>query len=135
MFNHIAPPSKLPVSAEYHVFREGIKPDWDDENNKGGGRWVVQCGKDKVDGIWKLAVLAAIGEVLESSDNGRNLVCGLTCNVKYDVHKIYLWTSISKEKEQTEALGRIFKENLDFLGEISFLPHDNSNPLNPTFVV
>eukprot|EP00960_Hanusia_phi_P030472 748646-Hanusia_phi.AAC.1 len=38
--NNIPPPSKLPVGCNYHLFREGIMPMWEDAHNAKGGKWT-----------------------------------------------------------------------------------------------
>jgi len=38
--NNIAKPSTLPVKSDYHLFRYGIKPEWEDPQNRGGGKSV-----------------------------------------------------------------------------------------------
>ena len=40
MMNNIAKPSTLPVKSDYHLFRYGIKPEWEDPQNRGGGKSV-----------------------------------------------------------------------------------------------
>ncbi|KAG8347847.1 putative Eukaryotic initiation factor 4E [Trypanosoma vivax] len=41
MLHHCKPPHVLRVSAQYHFFREGVKPMWEDPNNHAGGKlWV-----------------------------------------------------------------------------------------------
>jgi translation initiation factor 4E len=38
VMNKVAPASKLPASCNYHLFREGIEPKWEDKANEGGGK-------------------------------------------------------------------------------------------------
>nr|CCD15774.1 unnamed protein product [Trypanosoma congolense IL3000] len=41
MLHYCKPPHVLRVSAQYHFFREGVKPMWEDPSNKAGGKlWV-----------------------------------------------------------------------------------------------
>ena len=37
LYNHIQLPSNLMSSCEYSLFKDGIKPMWEDEKNKQGG--------------------------------------------------------------------------------------------------
>ncbi|KEG11456.1 eukaryotic translation initiation factor eIF-4E [Trypanosoma grayi] len=41
MLHYCKPPHVLRISAQYHFFREGVKPMWEDPSNKAGGKiWV-----------------------------------------------------------------------------------------------
>ena len=40
MMNNIAKPSTLPVKSDYHCFHTGIKSEWEDPQNRGGGKSV-----------------------------------------------------------------------------------------------
>ena len=39
------PVDDRPTVCDYHVFREGIKPMWEDETNVNGGKWIVRLKK------------------------------------------------------------------------------------------
>ena len=38
LFNNLKPASKLPLNSNYHVFRDGVEPMWEDPANKKGGQ-------------------------------------------------------------------------------------------------
>ena len=40
-FNWLKPPSKLEHNSNYHLFKSGIKPMWEDEANANGGKRVL----------------------------------------------------------------------------------------------
>ncbi|GAA5946206.1 hypothetical protein JCM3775_000925 [Rhodotorula graminis] len=66
----IVPPSTLGQNANYYLFKQGIKPAWEDDANSQGGKWSVQLprGKytDHIDRFWLYTMLAAIGETFET---------------------------------------------------------------------
>ena len=53
-YNNIVPPSGLDKCANYHFFKEGIFPLWEDEANKQGGKWVLTIKDDttSLDHAW-----------------------------------------------------------------------------------
>ena len=67
--NNIAPTSELAVKSDYHLFKQGVRPEWEDPQNKHGGKWAYQF-KDKkavnIDTLWLHVMLAAIGETLRA---------------------------------------------------------------------
>ncbi|BGP10367.1 eukaryotic translation initiation factor 4E [Rhodotorula toruloides] len=70
LYNNIVPPSMLGANSNYYLFKQGIKPAWEDEANAHGGKWSVQLprGKytDQIDTFWLYTMLAAIGETFET---------------------------------------------------------------------
>lgn len=40
LFNNLYAPSRLVPGSNYHLFKEGIKPEWEDPANKKGGKWI-----------------------------------------------------------------------------------------------
>lgn len=47
MINNIAKPSALPVGSDYHCFKFGVKPEWEDPENRAGGKWVWELRKNE----------------------------------------------------------------------------------------
>lgn len=50
----------LSISSNYHLFKQGIKPMWEDPANKHGGKWSIQLPRNKtmseIDNIWLFTV-------------------------------------------------------------------------------
>lgn len=50
----------LSISSNYHLFKQGIKPMWEDPANKHGGKWSIQLPRNKtmseIDNIWLYTV-------------------------------------------------------------------------------
>ncbi|GAA5953726.1 hypothetical protein JCM8115_004131 [Rhodotorula mucilaginosa] len=70
LYNNIVPPSNLGAGSNYYLFKQGIKPAWEDEANAKGGKWSVQLPRGKyseqIDQYWLYTMLAAIGETFET---------------------------------------------------------------------
>jgi translation initiation factor 4E len=148
--NNITPASELAVKSDYHLFKSGVRPEWEDLQNKHGGKWAFQF-KDKkainIDDLWLHVMLAAIGETLEDEDDGE--VMGVVVNVRKGFYRVGLWTkSIGKPfpgggdgntaggkgrsaeagREVLTRVGKRFKDALDLkAGEIvEFSGHTDS---------
>ncbi|CAD7689544.1 unnamed protein product [Nyctereutes procyonoides] len=39
--DHVVPPQNLTGHSGFLLFNEGIKPMWEDDANRSGGRWVI----------------------------------------------------------------------------------------------
>lgn len=136
--NNITPCSELGLKSDYHLFKQGVRPEWEDQQNKHGGKWSYSF-KDKrsinIDELWLHAQLAAIGETLEGDDD--NEVMGVVVNVRKGFYRVGLWTRTTgkgprgKGNEGAEALmaiGRKFKEVLKLSPNefIEFSGHSDS---------
>ena len=42
--NNITPTSELALKSDYHLFKKGIRPEWEDPQNKHGGRFSLSPG-------------------------------------------------------------------------------------------
>lgn len=112
LFNNVIPPSMLSTHDNYSVFKEGTKPMWEDSANiKGGMLCLAVKGEDlgQLDQWWLHAVLAVIGETLES-DAGTE-VCGLVVSLRKGQHRIALWTKTCDES-RVISVGKKLKEAL-----------------------
>eukprot|EP00158_Paraphelidium_tribonemae_P009875 Partr_v1_DN28988_c0_g1_i6_m24856 putative eukaryotic translation initiation factor len=55
VFNNTVPASLLPFGANYHLFRIGVKPEWEDPANIGGGRLTLNIdarNKELFEKLW-----------------------------------------------------------------------------------
>lgn len=96
-----------------------MRPEWEDPQNKHGGKWAYQF-KDKrsvpIDELWLHVMLAAIGETLEVDD--AHEVMGVVVNVRKAFYRIGVWTKTTgsgksaNTKDALHEVGRRFKEVL-----------------------
>ncbi|KAL4929664.1 eukaryotic translation initiation factor 4E [Aspergillus undulatus] len=91
IYSHLKRPSLLPTVSDYHIFKKGIRPVWEDEANKKGGKWVVRLKKGVADRYWEDLLLAMIGDQFaEASDE----VCGAVLSVRSGEDVLSFWTKI-----------------------------------------
>ena len=45
LYSHLVKPGDLASHSDFHLFKMGIKPMWEDEANKFGGKWIVRLRK------------------------------------------------------------------------------------------
>ena len=130
LYNNIVPPSELPQKANYYLFKDGIKPAWEDPANTNGGKWSVQLPRDKtrpqIDRLWLFTMLAAIGETLEapypsgvpppSASPVDELITGVIMSARPNLYRISIWTRRADEDDEVMArlmdIGRHFKTNV-----------------------
>ena len=125
--NGIPKPYDLPIKSDYHLFRNDIRPEWEDEANAEGGKWSYQFKNKRhnIDELWLRTLLAVIGETIDEEDSEIN---GCVLNVRKAVFKIAIWTRTTNMKSLTN-IGTKFKQVLQ-LGEdekLEFYNHRTSN--------
>ncbi|RMZ83988.1 hypothetical protein DV737_g1262, partial [Chaetothyriales sp. CBS 132003] len=91
VYAHLKRPSALPTVSDYHIFKDGIRPVWEDEANKRGGKWIVRLKKGVADRYWEDLLMAIIGDqFLEAADE----VCGAVLSVRSGEDVLSVWTKI-----------------------------------------
>ncbi|KAI8351241.1 translation initiation factor eIF 4e-like domain-containing protein [Mortierella sp. GBAus27b] len=103
-FNWIEKPHKMEIGANYHLFKDGIKPMWEDAANANGGRWVVTLqlqyrGLDLLDRCWMELAYALVGEQLDVGDD----ICGAVLS-RRKVDRLAVWV---RDKDNVEAVNGI----------------------------
>ncbi|EOD51234.1 Translation initiation factor [Neofusicoccum parvum] len=79
----------LPTVSDYHFFKEGIRPVWEDEENKRGGKWIMRLKKGVADRYWENLLMALIGnEFMEAGEE----VCGAVVSVRSGEDVFSVWT-------------------------------------------
>ncbi|KAK8187050.1 translation initiation factor eIF 4e-like domain-containing protein [Phyllosticta capitalensis] len=89
VFRHLKRPSMLPTVSDYHFFKEGIRPVWEDDENKKGGKWIMRLKKGVADRYWENLLFALIGN--EFAEAGEE-VCGAVVSVRSGEDVFSIWT-------------------------------------------
>ncbi|KAL6722184.1 hypothetical protein ACLMJK_001291 [Lecanora helva] len=91
IYTHLKRPSTLPSVSDYHIFRKGIRPVWEDEENKRGGKWIIRLKKGVSDRYWEDLLFAVVGDQFaEAGDE----VCGAVLSVRSGEDVLSVWTRI-----------------------------------------
>ncbi|KAG9307253.1 hypothetical protein G9A89_017081 [Geosiphon pyriformis] len=72
-FNWVKKPSQLEMNTNFHIFKDKIKPMWEDPANANGGKWVISMRNPQLlDRCWSWLVYSLVGEELDENDD----ICG-----------------------------------------------------------
>ena len=89
VYNWTLFPSQLRSGSDYSLFKAGVRPDWEDERNVRGGRWMVIRSRDQLDLGWREITMALVGETLGQGLDER--VTGAVVNVRGKTNKVGVW--------------------------------------------
>ncbi|XP_023547971.1 eukaryotic translation initiation factor-like [Cucurbita pepo subsp. pepo] len=121
-YDQILKPSKLPANADFHLFKAGVEPKWEDPECANGGKWTVTSSrKTNLDTMWLETLMALIGEQFEESDE----ICGVVASVRQRQDKLALWTKTATNEAAQMSIGRKWKEIIDVTDKISFSFHED----------
>jgi len=129
LYNHIELASRLAAGCDYSLFKEGIKPMWEDDRNRKGGRWLINLEKkhrsSALDNFWLEVVLCLIGETFESESV---LVNGAVVNVRAKGDKLAMWLCETKPQDSIVKIGQTLKHRMgiDDKTIIGYEVHDDT---------
>jgi len=106
------------------MFKEGVTPQWEDPQNKSGGKWIVhyQPKEPGQDDHWLFTLLALIGEEFEDSDDIR----GAVFSPRQKQNKLALWTGDARKKEAALRTGKGWKAVLGIKAQIGYQSHEDA---------
>ncbi|KAK4356971.1 hypothetical protein RND71_022581 [Anisodus tanguticus] len=153
LYDQIFKPSKLTVNAEFHLFKAGIEPKWEDPECANGGKWTAMSSrKANLETMWLETLVchgkhyvgsflakdahilfagwAPFGQLMalvgEQFDGSAEDICGVVASVRVrSQDKLSLWTKTATNEAAQMGIGRKWKEIID-TEKISYSFHDDS---------
>ncbi|CAH1761407.1 11507_t:CDS:2 [Entrophospora sp. SA101] len=100
-FNWVKKPSKLAMNTNFHIFKNKIKPMWEDPANANGGKWVISIKNPQLlDRCWTWLVYALVGEDLDEADD----ICGAVMSRRTRGDRIAVWV---RDKDNVPVINGI----------------------------
>jgi translation initiation factor 4E len=132
-YDYLVRPNDLPSATDYHFFREGIKPTWEDPSNARGGKWIVRLRKGLSSRYWeegksrnamyrssiqnllsdsfhRPVLLALIGGQFPGVPEGE--ICGAVVSIRYTEDILGVWNKNSQDRDMTEKIRDAIKRVL-----------------------
>lgn len=124
LYSHLEKPSDLQPSADYHLFRTGIKPMWEDKSNAQGGKWIVRLRKGLASRFWEHLILGIIGEQFDVEGE----ICGAVISVRYQEDIISVWNKTATRTDVTLRIKETLKRILGLPSNtaMEYKKHDQS---------
>lgn len=132
LWNNVKGANDLNSGSNYHLFKEGIEPKWEDPANARGGKWVLQIKtkkKTQINQFWLWSVLACIGA---SFDDDTQIV-GVVVSIRKSMDKIALWTNDASDQNAVTRIGRQFKEILGVTMKLGYQAHADALQYNSSY--
>uniref|UniRef100_A0A8I3WQW0 Eukaryotic translation initiation factor 4E type 2 n=1 Tax=Callithrix jacchus TaxID=9483 RepID=A0A8I3WQW0_CALJA len=99
-YSHIVHPGDLTGHSDFHLFKEGIKPMWEDDANKNGGKWIIRLTKGLASCCWENLILAMLGEQFMVGEE----ICGAVVSVSFQEDIISIWNKTASNQATTARI-------------------------------
>ncbi|XP_017476630.1 PREDICTED: eukaryotic translation initiation factor 4E-like [Rhagoletis zephyria] len=137
---------EVALPSDYSVFREGVKPTWEDVANREGGEWSLEFARADVAlvaAIWRRllefifeggeeggATAAVEGTVADDKSTASNIfplnstarshICGLKIGMRFKAYQLSVWTGPVVDLEKTLQVGVAVQRTIaDLVGRVS----------------
>ncbi len=129
IFQHLRKPDSCRPGIEFQLFRYGVKPIWEDDNNKNGGKVTIKLRKDFTTIIWEEMIFALIGDVLPNEV--KEQINGIVVTSRKDFNTLQIWIK-SCEKKTIDNIENCIRDLLQIPPEVTlefkqFFKNNNSN--------
>ncbi|KAG0801696.1 hypothetical protein G6F29_007619 [Rhizopus arrhizus] len=113
VYSHLRRPSDLPNISDYHLFKQGVRPVWEDDVNINGGKWIVRVKKGLASRYWESLVLAIIGDQFDVDDE----ICGAVLSIRGSEDIISVWNKTSSNGKINLKIRDTIKRHLNLPAE------------------
>lgn len=100
LYSHLIRPTALKPYRELSLFKQGIKPMWEDPANSKGGQWVIRLRKNKIERAWENVCMAMLGEQFLVGDE----ICGIVLQTKYPEDSLSVWNRTATDMTSTTRI-------------------------------
>jgi translation initiation factor 4E len=117
LYDNIKSASQINVTCDYAFFKNGIRPMWEDDCNRTGGRWIIDIPKgyqlDEINVLWMKILLQLIGEHFYLAE----LICGAVFSNRIKRNKIAIWMKHGSE-QAIQSIGFQIRRNFQIADDI-----------------
>jgi translation initiation factor 4E len=86
---------KLPEYSNFRLFKQGVKPTWDDPHNVNGGKIVIRTKKSDTSRIWFELILIVITQQISPM----NAVSGIVLSIRPNENEVSVWVRSEMEAD------------------------------------
>ncbi|XP_028297690.1 eukaryotic translation initiation factor 4E type 2-like [Gouania willdenowi] len=123
-YSHLIRPGDLSGHSDFHLFKEGIKPMWEDECNRAGGKWIIRLRKGLSSRLWENIILAMLGEQFMVGEE----ICGAVVSIRFQEDILSIWNKTSSDHTTTSRIRDTLRRVLNLPANtiMEYKTHDDS---------
>ncbi|EGG16599.1 hypothetical protein DFA_09146 [Cavenderia fasciculata] len=115
----IRPVDEFSSLSDIYLFKEGIRPVWEDPENQNGGKFVIKVRRNYTSKWWEDLLLAFIGEQIDGGDSINGVVISFR---SADNSLIGIWNKDCNDLESKERVAASLR-NLYRIEKVDYKPH------------
>jgi translation initiation factor 4E len=115
IFQHMKKPEHLKNGIEFQLFKHNIKPLWEDESNKKGGRISIKLKKENSSLVWEEFILLLIGG--NFPDKIKEEINGVLISIRRDFNFLQIWFK-TFENNNINDINQCLRELLQIPNEV-----------------
>ncbi|XP_078266371.1 eukaryotic translation initiation factor 4E type 2 isoform X4 [Rhinoraja longicauda] len=130
-YSHLVRPGDLTGHSDFHLFKDGIKPMWEDDANKNGGKWIIRLRKGLASRCWENLILAMLGEQFMVGEE----ICGAVVSVRFQEDIISIWNKTACDQATTARIRDTLRRVLNLPPNtiMEYKTHTDSIKIKPRF--
>ncbi|KAJ1949898.1 hypothetical protein EC988_004585, partial [Linderina pennispora] len=131
VYSHLLRPNQVPTITDYHLFRDSVRPVWEDPANMNGGKWMIRLRKGLATRLWERLAMAVVGDVFDVGDE----VCGIVLSIRNSEDILSLWNRTAVDAKTNVHIRDIIKQVLEVPAEtiMEYKAHNDSLKDNSSF--
>lgn len=122
-YQHIRRPDFLPKGCEFFLFKQGVRPLWEDSSNKGGGRFVLHIKKMFANKTWEDILIAFI---IAGADFDK--LNGIVINIRSWEVLLSIWMKPLRDEEERNYYRGWIRSSLGMTDNIQIEYKQHPNP-------
>ena len=117
IYQHLTRPDDCIGKTDLHLFKDPIKPIWNDDLNKNGGKLILKCNKDYTSIIWEEMILGLLSGKIQKEIYDK--INGISFFSKKDYNSIEIWSREYNEA-YNKQLGKSIRELIEIPKKVNF---------------
>ena len=129
IYQHLKTPDKCEPGIDIHLFKDPIKPLWEDDSNKNGGKLIIKCNKGYTSVIWEEIILDLLGGLIRKDLSDE--INGIVFKSKKECNFLEIWVK-DCIKNNLSQLEKSIRDLIEIPNEVpinfkKFYIDDNDN--------
>ncbi|PAA80230.1 hypothetical protein BOX15_Mlig028024g1 [Macrostomum lignano] len=109
LYAYLVRPSDIDTQTDYLIFKEGVRPMWEDAHNKDGGKWIIRLKKGLASRCFEAMLFALLGEQFDVGDE----ICGTVMSIRFKEDILSVWNRTATDDVTTKQIRDIIKRTLN----------------------
>jgi translation initiation factor 4E len=124
-------PDQVRDVSDFHLFKTGVRPVWEDPENIAGGKWMIRLKKGLAARYWETLMWAIVAEQFDQGEE----VCGAVLSVRHSEDILSLWNKTAGDSETNLRMRDTIKRLLELPAEtmMEYKAHNESLHDNSSF--